>query len=493
MDRSTFVQRWEEALEKGSASAFIGAGLSRAAGYPDWKTLLKDVAKALGLDIDDEHDLAAVAQYSINKAVGKRQELSRLIAREFPPRAEAPESFRLLARLPLRHVWTTNYDSLPETAWRQERKLLDVKSRNEDLGIDKPWAHGVLYKMHGSVDHPADVVIAKDDYELYRRMRPGFIQLLTGHLVSKHFLFLGFSFTDPNLAHLFGSIRESFREDGPEHYAIVRRPARGKGKGAKGRHEAAGIRHQLWVEDLQRYGIQCVEIDDYAEIDDILREVEMRLARRSIMVAGSYPDTFDPGDLDHRRRVEAVARGVGGLIAARGKRLVSGFGLVVGSATVSGALGVALKEDAPNLEKSLLLRPFPQEAPPSTDQAAFQRLYRRGMVQQSGACVVIAGEKDVVKGGGTVRVVADGVLEEVEMALQSNRAVIPVGATGGAASEVWRRMDAEFEKHWPHAFRPSFATLGNAASSEAELVTAVGRLVDHLDAPSMKGSRGRRS
>ncbi|RWF81306.1 MAG: hypothetical protein EOQ36_31245 [Mesorhizobium sp.] len=36
-----------ERLEHGSAAAFIDAGLSRRAGYPDWCTLLADIAKEL--------------------------------------------------------------------------------------------------------------------------------------------------------------------------------------------------------------------------------------------------------------------------------------------------------------------------------------------------------------------------------------------------------------------------------------------------------------
>src|SRR5829696_2114429 len=138
MDRAIFIERWAKSLELGSAAAFIGAGLSQRAGYPSWRRLLRDIAQELGLDIEAEHDLAAVAQYSVNRAVGKRNQLARLIVEELPPKPEAP--------VPLRHVWTTNYDSLPETAWRNERKLLDIKSRNEDLGLDKPWAHSILYK-----------------------------------------------------------------------------------------------------------------------------------------------------------------------------------------------------------------------------------------------------------------------------------------------------------------------------------------------------------
>jgi hypothetical protein len=314
MDAATFIERWSKSLELGSAAVFIGAGLSWRAGYPDWRTLLSDIARELGLDIGLEHDLAAVAQYSLNRATGKRTKLTKLIVDHFPPRGDAPEPFRIVARLPVRHVWTTNYDTLAEVAWAQECRSLDVKSRNDDLSVDKPWAHAILYKMHGSVDHPSEVVIAKDDYELYRRTRAGFLQVLTGQLVSKQMLFLGFSFTDPNIAHLFASIREAFQENGPEHYAIVRRPKLSSGVNAKRFSKIDKVRHALWVEDLQRYGIQCVEVDEYEDVDAILRAVELRLAGRSVFVSGSFPTSADS---DQRSYVGTVAREVGRVIAQR--------------------------------------------------------------------------------------------------------------------------------------------------------------------------------
>jgi hypothetical protein len=328
-------------------------------------------------------------------------------------------------------VWTTNYDKLPETAWEQEGKLLDVKSRNVDLGFDRPWAHATLYKMHGTVDHPAEVVIAKDDYELYRRERPGFLQVLTGQFVTKQMLFLGFSFSDPNIAHLFASIREAFKDDGPEHYAIVRQPKRGSGSGAKKRFATETIRHGLWVEDLQRYGIQCVEVEEYEDIDQILRALELRLAGRSVFVSGSFPDTTNN---DERLYVEAVAREIGRTIAKQKRRLVSGFGLVVGSAVVSGALEIILSEAAPNLEKSLLLRPFPQKTPDGIEKAAFHQRYRESMVQQAGTCIFICGLKSDAK---SEPVIADGVLEAAKTL---GRRIVPIGASGGAARRIWETL-----------------------------------------------------
>jgi hypothetical protein len=481
MNRASFIKSWAESLDLGSAAVFIGAGLSQAAGYPGWRELLREISVELGLDIDQEYDLAAIAQYSVNRAVGKRHQLAKLIVREFPPKAVAPAPFRYLARLPLRHLWTTNYDLLPETAWRNERKLLDVKSRNEDLGIDKPWAHAILYKMHGSVDHPMDVVIAKDDYELYRTMRPGFLQLLTGHLISKQILFLGFSFTDPNLSHLFGSIREAFRESGPEHYAIVRRPQLSKGRKARKRFEIEKIRHTLWVEDLQRYGIKSVEIDDYSEIDDILQELAMKLAGRSVFISGSFPDTFAAADLPKRKYIEEIARGVGETIAMRGKRLVSGFGLVVGSASLSGALGVLLQESAPNLDRGLMLQPFPQESPPGIKASAFRKQYRDGMIQQAGTCIFIAGVKSRPHSRGRSREEASGVLEEFETAARLGRSIIPIGVTGGAAATIWKKLDIDYTDHWPAALRKDFNILNDPHQPVDAVVAAVGRMLDSRD------------
>lgn len=474
MKAETFIEKWTKSLELGSAAVFIGAGLSVRAGYPTWRSLLADIATELGLDIEVEHDLAAVAQYALNKATGKRHALSTLIVDHFPPRPDPPEPFRILARLPIRHVWTTNYDKLAETAWEQAGRLLDVKSRNADLGIDKPWAHAVLYKMHGSVDHPAEVVIAKDDYELYRRERPGFLQVLTGQLVTKQILFLGFSFTDPNIGHLFASIREAFTDNGPEHYAIVRRPQKGSGSGAKKRFNTDKIRHSLWVQDLKRYGIECVEVDEYEEIDDILHTVELRLAGRSVFVSGSLPPAAPD---DQRRRVEDVAREVGRVIAEQHKQLISGFGLTVGSASVAGALSVILKEPTPNLEKSLLLRPFPQEAPAGIDMATFRSRYREGMIQQAGIAVFIAGLKE---DGGGVLVTADGVIEEFETAQRLGRVVVPIGATGGAAAEIWKRLDKAATLP-PGLKREDFDTLNTTATTPQAIAKVVQKVMEAAD------------
>jgi hypothetical protein len=393
--------------------------------------------------------------------------LARAITDHFGDEKPIPDVFRILARLPLPHIWTSNYETLAERAWLEQRKRLDVKSHEKDLIHESPWTHGTLYKMHGTVEHPSEVVIARGDYEAYRRTRPGFLHLLTGHLVSRRLLFLGISFTDPNLNHLLTVIREAFDDTPPEHYTIVRVPKRKDHKTAA-LFNYARRRHELWVEDLLNYGIQAVEVDEYEEIDVILKQVERQLSLRSVLVSGSFIDTHEPARLDERTRVEKTAHAVGRMLAHRDYRLVSGFGLVVGSATLSGALDEFNRQATPNFDRSLLLRPFPQLIPAGVKPKDYYSRYREDLVNQAGACIFIAGTREHA---GRLAI-ADGVIREFEVATAAHRVPIPIGATGGAAAEIWRRVHADYRRYFGKMPKKLFNALNDAAVTPEQLARA---------------------
>lgn len=77
-----------------------------------------------------------------------------------------------------------------------------------------------VYKMHGDAGNPANAVITKDDYELYEYRRPLFWTALKGDLISKTFLFVGFSFEDPNMDYILGQIHSLLGENIHEHYCF---------------------------------------------------------------------------------------------------------------------------------------------------------------------------------------------------------------------------------------------------------------------------------
>ena len=76
--KNQFLRDYIKAIRDGNAAVFAGAGLSRPSGFVIWKELLRPLAEDIGLNIDDEHDLTAVAQYVRNKS-GNRSSINSAI------------------------------------------------------------------------------------------------------------------------------------------------------------------------------------------------------------------------------------------------------------------------------------------------------------------------------------------------------------------------------------------------------------------------------
>src|SRR5687767_5208933 len=105
-----FIDIYTRAIKENNAAVFAGAGLSIPAGFVNWKNLLRDIAKELDLDIDQENDLIAVAQYHYNERGNNRHKLNQLLIDEFTQGTSVTLNHKILASLPLQVYWTTNYD-----------------------------------------------------------------------------------------------------------------------------------------------------------------------------------------------------------------------------------------------------------------------------------------------------------------------------------------------------------------------------------------------
>ena len=217
-----FITRYSRAVSEGYAAVLAGAGLSRQSGYVNWKELLEDFAQAIELDINRENDLVEVAQFFCNSN-GGRGAINDEIYRKFTMKAQYNESLKQLSLLPINTFWTTNYDQLLETALKDGGRKVDVKISPESLAIAKPGCDAVVYKMHGDCDDPAKCVLTKDDYEAYNTYRQLFTTALQGDLIAKTFLFIGFSFDDPNLKYILSRIRVLLGENRREHFFFTKK------------------------------------------------------------------------------------------------------------------------------------------------------------------------------------------------------------------------------------------------------------------------------
>ena len=90
--------------------------------------------------------------------------------------------------------------------------------------------------------------------------------------------------------------------------------------------------------------------------------------------------------------------------------------------------------------------------------------YRREMIAHAGTTVFIFGNK--LQGDSVVA--ANGVRREFEIAKESKLLLIPVGATGYMAKEIWQEIMNNFESYYPNhtELRPLFAALGDESDDE---------------------------
>ena len=430
--RELFLREFPTFLTEETATIFVGAGVSMGAGYPSWKKLLREIGEELGVDSDDIADLAALAQWHIRRSAGATK-IRQIIRNELAIEHPIPDSLEIVARLPIRHIWTTNYDRLIERAFSGIGRPLDPISSTRDLAL-KPRPGAVrLYKMHGTVDRLEDIVISTDDFELFRSKRGAFLPLLQAHLSSLSMLFIGLSFTDPNVRHVLSLIRESFTDTPPEHFALVRPPQREDYRSDE-EHAARLRQHELWTDDLQRYGLRAIPVDSYDEVQELLRAVERRLAERRVWVSGSWPVGI--GADRAAEYVHEIAYGIGRGIGELGLTLVNGFGLLVSSAAVSGFLSALQHTGSWDLDRRLIARPFPQPLAgrePDTQQWA---MLREELARLSGLVVFVGGLK--MTDGKAVD--AEGVYDELTAATNRNAFLLPIGATGGTSAKIAQNL-----------------------------------------------------
>ncbi len=480
--RDQFIREYSAKVMAGAAALFVGAGLSRPAGYVDWKKLMREIADDLGLQVDKEHDLVAVAQYHQNERQS-RTKLDEQLIHEFTKDAKPTQNHRLIAQLPIQAIWTTNYDTLIEDAFRTEHKHVDVKISPENVAQSRPGIDSVIFKMHGDVSLPHEAVLTKDDYETYHVKRQLFTIRLQSDLITLSFLFLGFSFTDPNIDYILSRIKVLLAEQNkPTHYCILRKPQPPASPcpQAQADHDYDLRRLSLQVNDLKRFGIQTVLIDTYDEIADILQELNRRAFFRNIFVSGSAVQGTCDFDL---ARLNTFTRKLGNAIITRGFNIVSGYGVGIGAELLVGALEAAYFSPS-SMRERLILRPFPI-AVAEDEKAKVYRDWRNGIVSLAGFTIFVAGNK-MTPGDDTSAVDAEGVTQEFEIGTNPpmRSYPIPVGATGFVAKQLWDKVRTQ-----PNTFFESrdvtseMDVLGDAGRSDEELIEAIFAIIDKVGSP----------
>lgn len=468
MEIKHFKKRFLEALNNDTAAIFAGAGLSSPCGYVNWCELLRDIADEIGLDVDKESDLIAVAQYYQNEK-RNRGRINQEIINKFTKNAEITENHKILSRLPIENYWTTNYDTIIEESLKINNKKIDVKITPENLATNIPKRDVVIYKMHGDVAQPDKAIVTKDDYETYNNTnRKLFTIALQGDLVSKNFLFIGISFNDPNLNYILSRIKELLGENPREHYAFFKK-VREEDYRSIEEYQYNCIRQELKLKDLKRYSINSILVDNYEQITKVLSDIEGLYNLNNIFISGSA-ETY--GDWEQHEAIQFMQDLAKELIS-KDKRVVSGFGYGVGSYIINGALSEIYKSKFKNINEYLDLKPFPQLNYQNNNQNNFKDEYRRNIISAVGICIFLFGNK--TKNNKIVD--TDGVYKEFEIAKEKKLFIIPIGSTGFMSKKIFNEVKNDIGQY---TYLKKYLEILEKERDKEKIITTIMKIIDEI-------------
>jgi hypothetical protein len=315
----------------------------------------------------------------------------------------------------------------------------------------------VVYKMHGDCGSAASAVLAKQDYEKYHLTRGDFLTALASDLLSRTFIFIGFSFSDPNMDYVLSRMYAKHDISQKKHYCLLARETETEGESPED-FAYRKAKQEFFIRDLQRYNIRVVMLDSYDDVPRVLKAIECKFKSRNVFVSGA---AHEYGTFSEPEALEFVHK-LGDGMVARDNRIVTGLGLGIGSTLLDGALQQIYRVQKRVLRDQVIVRPFPQGV------AAEQiwPIYRSDMLDFAGIAIFMFGNK--LNKEKTQIVISDGVINEFEIAVGKGIKVLPLGFTSYAARQLYDRVAADFDTFYPKAtnrFRQCFADLGNATRS----------------------------
>jgi hypothetical protein len=260
----------------GKCGFFVGAGLSRGAGLPDWRGLLLALIDKAERDYhldparaaecrklaDDPTKFLMLAE-EMRESLGLSK-FKTVIEDVFTNESVKPrEVHDLLVKLGLRKfIITTNYDLLIETAFVNNKIRPRVFKYYEAHAIQRSLYKREFFilKAHGDAETAAEhVVLTERDYRNVLYRQPGYQSALQSIFTMYSVIFLGSSLEDPELKLLLNYINSAFPLGGIPHYALM------------SSDRMSATEQSRWRKDYNVMIIPISSANDYSDVDDFLK------------------------------------------------------------------------------------------------------------------------------------------------------------------------------------------------------------------------------
>lgn len=239
----TNLQVFEElkrSCQRGFVIPFVGAGMSKSAGLPDWKEYLLDLCDDAALSQDAIRERLEVKgdyEGAMNEIIQRLtfNRFERDFERSFRIPEEIGGAVTLLPKVFNCSVITTNFDRVLERVYENDAKAFEEKvtglGRANAFFRAIPAGRRYLLKLHGNIDNSAERVLNQDEYaaaygnEGDINMTFPLPKLLKRLFTSYSFLFFGCSLSADRTLQTFMRVAGEEGPDSlPHHYAILGSP-----------------------------------------------------------------------------------------------------------------------------------------------------------------------------------------------------------------------------------------------------------------------------
>lgn len=410
ISREQFFSTLSKKLLDENLSLFVGAGISKEAGYPAWKNLLEPCIKQLKLENNTEDiDFFKIAQYYVNEFGAPA--LSDIISENIDRLEYKSEIIEILIESKFKQIWTTNFDKVIERNLEKRHIRSKVIQSNYDLThINNNIVN--IFKLNGDISDLKNIIITQSDIENYGKTRELMFAFLKKALISDTFLFLGYSFTDSLILNCIKKIHDCLGSNMGYHYTILK-------------DKPNNPYFLYFIRDLEhRYHIKTLLVDEYKDIHLVLRELNRRITLKRVFISGS----FDILPEEETLFADALCRELSNRMLSSGYRIITGMGRKIENYLAGHAMQYMLSNNIFNIERYLIMRPF-HELMPSEDKSK----HREMLISSANSVIFMFG-----KSIGSNKSL--GVKEEFKIAKSQNKTIIPIGSTGYQSEEIWQEV-----------------------------------------------------
>jgi hypothetical protein len=238
------LARFEElkrSCQRGFVIPFVGAGMSRSVGCPEWKEYLLGLCEDAHLDanamrerLEEGGDYEGVMNDLVQTLGENRFNLD--FERDFKTPENISGPVRLLPRLFDNSAVTTNFDRVLETVYADEGRPFVEKVTGRGMANAFfraiPAGDRYLLKLHGNLDNAAERVLNRGEYDAAYgndgniHFDSPLPKLLKRLFTSYSFMFLGCSLSADRTVQTFMRVAQLEGQDNlPHHYALLPCPA----------------------------------------------------------------------------------------------------------------------------------------------------------------------------------------------------------------------------------------------------------------------------